>query len=81
MPCVKDVTVSTLVTQNTNDPIQSEVYVQKTFKAWGSPDKQIILIPLDKHNSAMENRFEMYDWIGTDAGKEHVLSWFDKHFS
>ncbi|QTN39782.1 alpha/beta hydrolase [Cryomorphaceae bacterium] len=70
LPYVQDVSVPTLVIQNSNDPMTDLDMVKRYFNDL-TVEKDILWLDLDKKRAAA------YDWIGKNP--EPVLGWFNKH--
>ncbi|MEM7038186.1 MAG: alpha/beta hydrolase [Bacteroidota bacterium] len=72
MPHVKDITVPTLVIQNSNDPWTDKNLVEQYYKDL-QVEKKMLWLDLKKKRAAA------YDWIGHNS--EEILGWFGKYMS
>ncbi|MEW8051219.1 MAG: hypothetical protein AB2809_12655 [Candidatus Thiodiazotropha sp.] len=75
-PFVKEVTVPTLVIQNTNDGYLDETFVNGVYDDL-KVEKEMLWVDLPKKKNAVQNRFAAYDWIGDHP--EPILQWFDNY--
>jgi hypothetical protein len=70
LPYVKDISVPTLVIQNSNDPMTDMDMVKQYYNDL-RVEKEILWLDLEKKRAAA------YDWLGHNS--EPILTWFDKH--
>ncbi|MEO1033462.1 MAG: alpha/beta hydrolase [Bacteroidota bacterium] len=75
-PHVKDVSVPTLVIQNTNDGFFDREFVEGVYNDL-QVDKEMMWIELPKLKNQGYNRMAAYDWLGKNP--EPIVGWFDKH--
>ncbi|MEO1648862.1 MAG: alpha/beta hydrolase [Pseudomonadota bacterium] len=75
-PHVKDITVPTLVVQNSNDGYLRKDLVDAYFDGL-TVEKDMLWLNLPKLKGATANRFAAYDWLGQNP--EPIVGWFDKH--
>ncbi len=75
-PNVKDVSVPTLVIQNTNDGFFDRGFVEGVYNDLQVEKEMMWLDIPDKKNQGF-NRMAAYDWLGTHP--EPILNWFNKH--
>ena len=72
LPYVKDISVPTMVVQNTNDPMTNLDMVKQFYNDL-TTEKEILWLDLEKKRGAA------YDWVGKNA--EPIVSWFDKYMN
>ena len=72
LPYAKDVSVPTMVVQNTNDPM-TDLEMVRSYHDDLTCEKEMLWLDLEKKRGAA------YDWLGKNA--EPVLSWFDRFSS
>ena len=70
LPYVKDISVPTLVIQNSNDPM-TDLNMVKDYYSRLSVEKEIMWLDLEKKRAAA------YDWLGKNP--EPILDWFGKY--
>lgn len=70
LPYVKDISVPTLVIQNSNDPMTNMGMVNQYYKDL-TVEKEILMIDLEKKRGAA------YAWLGKNS--EPIITWFDKY--
>lgn len=70
LPYVKDISVPTLVIQNSNDPMTDLDMVKQYYNDL-AVEKEILWLDLEKKRAAA------YDWIGKNP--EEILDWFNKY--
>ena len=70
LPYVKDVSIPTLVIQNSNDPMTDLDMVKQYYNDL-AVEKEMLWLDLDKKRAAA------YDWIGKNP--EPIVGWFDKY--
>ena len=70
LPYAKDITVPTLVIQNSNDPMTDMDMVKQYYNDL-TVEKEILWLDLEKKRAAA------YDWIGKNPGQ--ILGWFNKY--
>ncbi|WP_420401700.1 alpha/beta hydrolase family protein [Flagellimonas sp.] len=70
LPYVKDITVPTLVIQNSNDPMTNLDMVQQYYDAL-QVDKELLMLELEKKRGAT------YSWVGTNPTP--ILGWLNKY--
>ena len=75
-PHVKDITVPTLVVQNSNDGYLCKDLVD-AYYAELTVEKEMLWLDLPKLKGSTANRFAAYDWLGENP--EPIVGWFDKH--
>ena len=72
MPYVKDISVPTLVIQNSNDPMTNLDMVKQYYNDL-TVEKQMMWLDLDKKRGAA------YAWLSDNS--EKVGDWFDKYMA
>ena len=72
LPYVKDISVPTMVIQNSNDPMTNMDMVKQYYNDL-TVEKEMLWLDLDKKRGAA------YDWLGKNA--EPIVGWFDKHMN
>jgi len=75
-PHVKDVSVPTLVIQNTNDGFFDREFVEGVYDDL-QVDKEMMWIELPKLKNQGYNRMAAYDWLGKNP--EPIIEWFNKY--
>lgn len=70
LPYVKDISVPTLVIQNSNDPMTNMEMVQQYYDEL-KVEKKMLMVDLEKKRGAA------YDWLGKNPAS--ILDWFDKY--
>ena len=70
LPYVKDISIPTLVIQNSNDPMTDMDMVKQYYNDL-TVEKEMLWLDLEKKRAAA------YDWIGKNP--EPILGWFDKY--
>ena len=76
VPKVKDISVPTLVVQNSNDGYLDKRFVDAYFENL-TVEKEMLWIQIPKQKNAFQNRAAAYVWIGENP--EPILGWFAKH--
>ncbi len=72
LPYVKDISVPTLVIQNTNDPM-TDLNMVKQYYNDLTVEKKMLWLDLEKKRAAA------YDWLGKNP--EPIVEWFDTHMN
>ncbi|WP_248325668.1 alpha/beta hydrolase [Aquimarina acroporae] len=72
LPYVKDISVPTLVIQNSNDPMTNMGMVQQYYEDL-TVEKELLMIDLEKKRGAA------YAWLGKNPKK--IVQWFDKYLN